>query len=151
MVLRTLLGDGDQILSEFVPYPLSPSQVTLAGVRDLDMPEVEYASEEDITIIPPDGLTDPRIVIAAVERNGSFNLYIHLDLDFFNPEDFEGAQCPTSGGLTMNQFIPILSDLNSRFKVVGLSVVEFVSTNPDMAAKIPDLFEKSGITSQFRL
>jgi len=150
MVLRTLLGDGDQILSEFVPYPLSPSQVTLAGVRDLDIPEVEYASEEDITIISPDGLTDSKPVIASVERSGSSNLYIHLDLDFFNPGDFEGAQIPASGGLTMNQFVPILSDLNSRYNVVGISVVEFASLNPDIAAKIPALFEKSRITCQFR-
>lgn len=150
MVLRTLLGDGDHILSEFVPYPLSPSQVTLAGVRHLDIPEVEYASKEDITIISPDGLTDSKQVIVAVERSGSSNLYIHLDLDFFNPGDFEGAQCPAPGGLTMDQFVPILSDLNSRFKVVGLGVVEFASNNPDMAAKIPALFEKSGINCQFR-
>jgi len=150
IVLRTLLGDGDQIISEFVPYPLSASQVTLAGVRDLDIPEVEYASEENITIIPPDGLTDSRPVIAAVEHYGSSNLYIHLDLDFFNPGDFEGAQIPASGGLTMDQFVPILSDLNSCYKVVGLSVVEFASNNPAMAAKIPLLFEKSGITCQFR-
>ncbi len=149
MVLRTLLGDGDQVLSEFVPYPLSPSQTTLVGVRDLDILEVEYASEEDITIIPPDGLTDSKPLIAAVERSGSSNLYIHLDLDFFNPEDFEGAQIPASGGLTMNQFAPILSDLNSRYNVVGISVVEFASINPDMAAKIPALFEKSRIICQF--
>ncbi len=150
MVLRTLLGDGDQILSEFVPCPLSPSQVTLAGVRDLDTPEAEYASEEDITIIPPDDLTDSRLVIVAVESYGSSNVYIHLDLDFFNPGDFKGSQCPTNGGLKMNQFVPILSDLNSRYNLVGLSVVEFASINPDMAARIPALFEKSGITSQFR-
>jgi arginase len=150
MVLRTLIGDGDQLLSKFVPYPLSAAQVTLAGVRDLDAPEVEYASEANISIIPPDGLTDSRLVIAAVERFGSSNVYIHLDLDFFNPEDFRGSQCPTSGGLTVNQFAPILSDLNSNYNVVGLSVVEFASINSYMAARIRSLFEKSGITCQFR-
>ncbi len=150
MVLRTLLGDGDQILSRFVPCPLSANQVSLAGVRDLDLPEVKYASEEDITIIPPDDLTNSAPVIAAVERYGSSNLYIHLDLDFFNPADFEGAQCPTSGGLTLDQFVPILSDLNSRYEFVGLSIVEFASNNPDMAGKLPVLFDKSGITCQFR-
>jgi arginase len=150
MVLRTLLGDGDQILLKFVQYPLSATQVTLAGVRDLDTPEVEYALEEGITIISPDDLTDSKPMIAAVERYGSSNVYIHLDLDFFNPDDFEGSQCPTSGGLTLHQFVPILSDLNSRFNVVGLSVVEFASTDSGMAARIPDLFEKSGITCQFR-
>ena len=146
MVLRTLLGEGDPKLLELVPYPLVPSQVTLAGIRDLDMPEAKYASTEDITIIPPEILTDLSLMLAAVERSGSSNLYIHLDLDFFNPGDFNGAQIPVSGGLTIDQFIPILSEMNSRYKIVGLSVVEFVSKNPEMALKIRALFEKSGIT-----
>ncbi|RUM35397.1 MAG: hypothetical protein DSY50_04820 [Desulfobulbus sp.] len=146
MVLRTLLGEGDRNLLELVPYPLFPSQVTLAGVRDLDMPEAKYASTEDITIIPSESLTDLSLVIAAVERSGFSNLYIHLDLDFFNPGDFEGAQVPVSGGLTIDQFVPILSEMNSRYKIVGLSVVEFVSKISEMASKIPVLFEKSGIT-----
>ena len=146
MVLRTLLGEGDRSVLELVQYPLSPSQVTLAGVRDLDIPEVKYATAEDITIIPPESLTDLSSVIAAVERSGSSNLYIHLDLDFFNPGVFKGAQVPVPGGLTINQFVPILSEMNSRYKIIGLSVVEFVSINPEMASKIPILFEKSGIT-----
>jgi arginase len=150
MVLRTLLGDGDPILSEFVPHPLSPSQVTLVGVRDLDTAEVDYASEKDIAIIAPDDLADSRPVVAAVERHGSSNLYIHLDLDFFNPNDFAGALVPASGGLTMDQFVPILSDLNTRFKVVGLSVVEFASIDPESAARISALLKKSGITYPFR-
>ncbi len=146
MVLRTLLGDGDRSLMEFVPDPLSPSQVSLAGVRDLDMSEIAYASEENIPLLTPDDLSDSTAVIAAAERHGSINLYIHLDLDFFNPNDFKGARIPSPGGLSVDCLAPILSDLDSRFTVVGLSVVEFASNSPDMAAKIPALFKKSGIT-----
>ena len=146
MVLRTLLGEGDPKLLELVPYPLVPSQVTLAGVRDLDISEAEYASTEDITIISPEILTDSRSAFAAVERSGSSNLYIHLDLDFFNPESFNGAQVPVSGGLTIDQFAPILTEMNSRYRIVGLSIVECVSKNPKVASKIATLFEECGIT-----
>jgi arginase len=147
MVLRTLLGEGDPPkLVELMQYPLVPPQVTLAGIRDLDMPEATYVSTAGITIIPPEILTDLSLMRAAVERSGSSNLYIHLDLDFFNQEDFNGAQVPVSGGLTIDQFGPILTEINSRYKIVGLSIVEFVSNNPKTAAKIPNLFEKCGIT-----
>ncbi|MDD4073723.1 MAG: arginase family protein [Desulfobacterales bacterium] len=149
MVLRTLLGDGDQSLTKFVPSPLSPSQVTLIGVRDLDTSEAEYTSAEHIPIISPDDLINSNAVIAAVKRYETSNLYIHLDLDFFNPDNFKGAQVPHPGGISMNQLIPVLSDLNSRYTVVGLSVVEFASNNLTVAAQIPALFKKSGINWPF--
>ena len=81
MVLRALLGDGDPVLSEMVPRPLSPSQVTLAGVRDLDKPEVEYASAECIPIISAENLKDSDALTRAVARSESSSLYVHIDLD----------------------------------------------------------------------
>ena len=146
MVLRTLLGDGDPSLLEFVPYPLSSSQLILAGVRDLDAAEAEYVSAEHLTIISPDDWMDSSSVISAVERSGASLLYIHLDLDFFNPIDFKGSHFPVPGGISTDQFVPVLSALNSRFTVVGVNVVEFASTSPDIAGIIPALFEKSGVT-----
>ena len=146
MVLRTLLGEGDPSLLGFVPYPLSSSQLILSGVRDLDAAEAEYVSAENMTILSPDDWADSSSTISAVERSGSSHLYIHLDLDFFNPIDFKGSHFPVPGGISTDQFVPVLSALNSRFTVVGINVVEFASTSPDMAGIIPALFEKSGVT-----
>ena len=75
----------------------------------------------------------------------SANLYVHIDLDFFNPNDFEGAQFQAQGGISMEDFAPVLAKLNSGYTIVGLSVVELVSDNPEKAATIQTLFEKSGI------
>ena len=146
MVLRALLGDGDPVLSEFVPRPLSPSQVTLAGVRESDKPEAEFVSAERIAIISPDDLNNPNALAAAVERHGASHLYVHLDVDFFNPDTFRGAQFQAPGGISLDRLAPILADLNQQYTTVGLSVVEFASDDPDLAATIPALLEKSGIT-----
>jgi arginase len=145
MVLRALLGDGDQILSEFVLRPLAPSQVTLAGVRDIDEPEAEYASAERIPIISSEDLKTSDGLTRAMARSESSNLYVHIDLDFFNPNDFEGAQFQAPGGISMDELAPVLAELNSCFTIVGLGVVEFVSDDPEKAATIPALFEKSEI------
>jgi arginase len=100
MVLRALLGDGDQALSDMVPRPLSPSQVILAGVRDIDEPEAAYASAVGIPIISPDELKNSDRLMDAVGRSGYSNLYVHIDLDFLNPDDFEGAQFRAAGGIS---------------------------------------------------
>lgn len=146
MVLRALLGDGDPVLSEFVSRPLSPSQVTLAGVRESDRPEAEFVSAERIPIISPDELKDSSALAAAVGRDGFSNLYVHLDVDFFNPKNFKAAQFQTPGGISMDRLAPILADLNERYTIVGLSVVEFASDDPKLAATIPALLAKSGLS-----
>jgi arginase family enzyme len=69
-----------------------------------------------------------------------------LDLDFFDPGDFKGALIPAAGGIALDHLVPVLTDLNSHYSVVGLSVVEFASNNSVMATKILALLEKSGIT-----
>ena len=149
MVLRSLLGEGDATLQRFVGRKLQPSQVTLAGVRDLDEVEAEYAAKNNLPIIEPDKMKNAAPLISAIDRHGSTHLHIHLDLDFFNPDDFGGAQMPSPGGLTMDQFKPILTELHSRYTIVGLSVVEFSKIDLVMAAKIPSFLQSTGILSQF--
>lgn len=150
MVLRSLLGEGDANLLRFVHRKLLPSQVTLAGVRDLDISETEYATTNNIPLIGPDQIKEASPLISAINRHGSNHLHIHLDLDFFNPDDFQGAHMPTPGGLTMDQFRPILAELNSQYNIVGLSIVEFGKIDLAMAAKIPSFLERTEILTQFK-
>ena len=51
--------------------------------------------------------------------------------------------------MRMNDLDPILRNLNERFNVVGLSVVEYVAENSEQVDKIHNLFENSGITNGF--
>jgi arginase len=145
MVLRTLLGEGDARLLEYVPLPLRPEQLTLAGTRALDPPEADYIARTGIIAFPPVILKDPSRLVAAAGRAGASNLYIHLDLDFFNPVDFPSVLIPTAGGMVVDSLVPILRELKSAFNVVGTSVVEFAPKDPDAARRIPVLFQRSGI------
>ncbi len=145
MVLRTLLGEGDPDLVELIVTPLIPSQITLAGVRDLDVEEKKYISKENITAISPETLTNFSLLAEAINHSGSSNIYIHIDVDFFNPCNFTGSQVPVFGGITVEKFTSILSKLNSSYNIVGISIVEFVSQNLPMALRIRDMFDKSGV------
>lgn len=149
MILRTLLGEGSLQITDLVSSPLNASQVVLAGVRDLDDAEAEFISEQEIQLIPPEQVAESSSLVAAIERCGSSNLYIHLDLDFFSPQDFKGAQVESPGGITIDQFTPVLSDLNAGFNIVGLSLVEYASTQTGPVEKLIEMLEKSRIIFPF--
>lgn len=146
MVLRTLLGDGDRRLTKIVPLPLKPAQVTLVGARDLDAPESEYLTAQHISVIAPHDVVQSETVDVALERSGSSHLYIHLDLDALDPEEFGGAMVPSPGGITMETMQNFLADLNRRYSVVGLSVVEYAAKDSSMASRIADLLDNSGLS-----
>lgn len=145
MVLRTLLGEGDPDLLNLVPLPLRPGQVTLAGTRDLDPPEANYIRCTGLVTLDPDALADPEATLDAARRGGAANLYIHLDLDFFNPVDVPDLLVPTPGGISPDALTPIIGALAASFNIVGATVVEFVPGDPDSAARIASFLEQSGL------
>ena len=51
MVLRTLLGDGPSGFTDHIACPLDPARVVVAGVRDMDVAEREYARSSGLALI----------------------------------------------------------------------------------------------------
>jgi len=145
MVLRTLLGEGDPDLLSFVPLPLRPEQVTLAGTRDLDPSEADYIRRTDLVALGPDLLADPGAIVTAARRSGAANLYVHLDVDFLNPADLPDLLVPTPGGITLDALVPIIGALSSSFNVVGTSVGELVPGESNSAARIVSFLDRSGL------
>src|SRR5690606_40984306 len=105
---------------------LMQSQEMLAGSRDLDPPEVSYVQSQDIRCIPVAALTERNELARAVRAKGSRNLYIHLDLDVLDPEDFPHLLIPTPGGIGFDEILKVLRDLRDEFRIVGSSIVEYV-------------------------
>ena len=129
MVLSTLMGEGDSDFLEYVPNPLGPTQIILAGVRDLDAYEAQIIKEGNIAVIGPEKLTTSNCLVDAIIHLNLNNLYIHIDVDVLEPSAFEGAQIPVAGGIQTDTLIAQLSALKDHFNVIGLSIVEFVSTD----------------------
>lgn len=121
MVLRTLLGDGPAAL---VPErPLTPRQVVLAGVRDLDPAERDYAVAAGIpTVNDPDAL---------VEAVGDAMVYVHIDLDVLDPAVFRSVGVPTPRGLTPDRLLAMVTALAGRVEVAGLGITEYEPASPE--------------------
>jgi len=138
MVLRTLLGDGPSAVLAHIEVPLDPRRVAVVGARDLDTPEREHAAAAGVGIIegwPPDVLVRLRELLdaAAVE-----NLYIHVDVDVFDPTRFGDALYPVPGGPSLESVSALVRELVTSYDIVGVGVVESCGRQPSAAPALKE-------------
>jgi arginase len=147
MPLRTLLNEGDQAMKEMLSSKLSPKQIFLAGIRDLDDPEKIYIKDNNVSVFNVEDLLKEDIsLIESIRAKGFEKIYIHIDLDVLEPNEFPSVKCPTAQGLPTENLLELIRRLKNIFSVVGASVVEF-SPKEDKDTKqvrtvIEELFDK---------
>lgn len=129
MPLRTLLGDGNCEIIRALPSTLTPSQVVMMGIRDLDAEEQTYITKHSIPILSVlDMEQHLESVIDVIRNRGSNHLYIHIDLDVLEPTQFPYVPLPAPNGLDMDTLQKILLTLHKEFTVVGFGLVEYKPT-----------------------
>lgn len=126
MPLRILLGDGPDEIRALLFSRLSHRQVILAGSRDLDPPELAYVEQTGIARLSVADLSDGDALRRALRATGASNLYVHLDLDVLEPQDFPHLLIPTAGGVKRETLVRRLAELAEEFPIVGSSIVEYV-------------------------
>ncbi|HET9370762.1 MAG TPA: arginase family protein [Vicinamibacterales bacterium] len=125
MILRTLTGDGPPALTRLVERRLDPRQIFLAGTRDLDPPEAEFVAAASIDLTPPDSLTRPEALAARIRAAGYSRVYLHVDVDVFDPAAFADTLMPVPGGATPDVVLAAVAAIAHDLDVVGCSLVEF--------------------------
>jgi arginase len=141
MPLRILMGDGPKEIQAFVFEHLLCSQVILAGSRDLDPLEVAYAEHNQMVFLSTAALANTDALVSAIRKSGSENLYIHLDFDVLEPNDFPHLLLPTPDGMMFEDLIEVLGRLRDEFSVIGSSIVEYVPVgagDPDRMERLVD-------------
>jgi arginase len=123
MPLRVLFGEGENEIVSLVKRPFLDSQVYLAGIRDLDQPEKEFIKAHQLKVVD---LTDTVVVSEFIEDLGQKKLYIHLDLDAIDPNEYPFVKCPTANGLPLQSVKTLFSLLAQMDNLVGGSIVEYV-------------------------
>lgn len=88
------------------------------GIRSGDGDEFRWAKEHSkLTKFNTDGLKE------AVKEIGDHPVYITIDLDVLDPSIFPGTGTPEAGGITFNEMMEAIKDMQN-LNVVGLDVVE---------------------------
>ena len=145
MVLRTLMGDGPEALVSLVRRRLAPTEIVLAGVRDLDRDETRFISDTAITRFSPADLLVPDRVSGRLRSIGFTKVYIHFDLDVLDPIEFPDVLVPTPGGVSTGVLTETVRALASTFDVVGFSVVELQPVSQDAAGRVRRLLDGFGL------
>jgi len=112
MVVRTLLGDGPAAL---VPAePLAPSQLILAGIREGEPVEYEYAERMGLR---RHGVAD----LADAFENLTGPVYVHIDLDVLEPTEFASTCYPVADGVRSADLAALVSTVDN---LVGGALTE---------------------------
>ena len=145
MVLRTLLGEGPTGLTDRIRCPLEPARVVVVGARDLDAPEREYADSSGLVLIenwPPDIIAR---IVEPLRSAGVTRLYVHVDVDVFDPEDYGDALFSVPGGPSLCEAAQVVCDLVDAFDVIGVGVVESCGREPEARRKLVAFMNGSGL------
>jgi arginase len=146
MPLRFLLGGGGPSAESFCFSHLDPSQVVMAGVRELDDPENRFIQESGIQVFTVAEIeADPDLLVRHVIQQGMRDVYLHIDLDVLDPVEFPYLKCPAPGGMRVETLLSAIGSLKTDCNVVGFSVLEYTWIQGDQGLTDIKRIIKAGI------
>jgi arginase family enzyme len=110
---------------------IDPDRLVLAGVRDLDDGERELLERSAATVI---GASVVETLVAVKNALDGAPVFIHLDLDVLDPEEFPAA-VPAAGGLSSDKLYDLMEAVAEDSELVGVEVTAFEApSDPDELA-----------------
>jgi agmatinase len=111
------------------------------GIRNLSWEEYEFIEKEKIDLFFAKDLIKDNRWVDQVLGKLSENVYLTIDLDFFDPSIMPSVGTPEPGGLLWNQTLDFLKKVADNKNVVGFDCVELCPipglVSPDfLAAKL---------------
>jgi arginase len=131
MCLAGACGEWDPGLGDTI----DPERLVLAGVRDLDDGERELLERSAATVI---GASVVETLVAVKNAVDGAPVFIHLDLDVIDPEEFPAA-VPAPGGLSSDKLYDLMEAVAEDSELVGVEVTAFEA--PDDQDELADAAE----------
>ena len=117
MCLAAACGEWEAGLGDTI----APERVVLAGIRDLDSGERALLERSAATVI---GASVVETLVAVKNALDGGPVFIHLDLDVLDPEEFPAA-VPAPGGLSSDKLYDLMEAVADESELVGLEVTAF--------------------------
>ena len=137
MPLRILLGEGHPALKALLFSQIKVSQVCYFGLRELDEPEREFIERNQMVAVSESQME------ALKAAMGNFkNVYIHLDLDVFDPTEFPHTMFPTPGGPSVARVWHVIDEVRRNHNVVGFCITESTASDVSQLEPIKHILAK---------
>jgi arginase len=142
MALRLLLGEGAPPIMGRAFSKFHKDQIFLVGCRDFDPPEQLFVNQEKITLFGVEDIRQrPTAIIDSIRDKGFEKIYIHLDLDVLDPQQFPFVKCPTPEGVSFEALLRLVNELKVNFEILGFSLVEFCPIRNEGVRNLEELIE----------
>ena len=105
---------------------IEPSRVAIAGGRDFDPEELDFAAANSVLLVTTAELArDPAGAARKIaDRLAGRKVHVSFDIDVLDPAFAPGTEIPSAGGLSTRQALDLLRDGTAESELVGLDVVE---------------------------
>ncbi len=133
MALSILTGNSWKRWGKTIPgfTPVSEQNIILIGARDFDSEEHKLLSSSAISLIQISDIRDSKkAALSQAFQSLSQNcedLYLHIDLDVFNPAQLKANEFSAEHGLSLAEIQEVLKEICTHFRVAAIS---FTSYNP---------------------
>jgi arginase len=115
MVLASLVESG----------AVDATRVVVAGARQWDGAEEDFAAEKGVTSVTVAQLADATAFAEAVAATGASRVYVHIDLDVLDPAEFLGLLEPIPFGVGTAQLVAAVKALVARLPLAGATIAAF--------------------------
>jgi arginase len=129
------------------PGCLTPTQVALVGVRDLDPDESTYVEDYGLSRLSVSGIEGDPDRLAALPPPGAA-VYVHLDLDVIDPYALPAVAVPTADGVSVDALAQALRTVRSSHEVVGIGITEYVPQVPHDPSVLTRITGALGLSGQ---
>ncbi|MFX0071697.1 MAG: agmatinase [Candidatus Hermodarchaeota archaeon] len=117
---------------------IDKNNLLIVGSRDIDIPEINIARQEDIRylnayLISELGFKEYLDKIISFFKNSNIKyLYVSIDIDAFDPSIAPGTGFAIPGGFTYREMWRFLKEISKHFDIIGFDLVE-VAPNLDLS------------------
>lgn len=133
MTLRAITGEGADGLALDPETRVAPERLVLGGIRAIDDEESRFIAAHDVTTLTVEDLSDPSVVIAALEATGASQVFIHIDLDVLDPAALAGLSYPMPFGIGAAELVALVRAVVARFPIAGAAIAGFAPASPQSA------------------
>ena len=116
------------------PERLRSAHPVQPAVRAQVLSELQrIEAEHDVTVLTVEDLSDPTVVIAALQATGAAQVFVHIDLDVLDPSALAGLSYPMPFGIDAATLVALLRAVVAGFPLAGAAIAGFAPSSPQAA------------------
>jgi len=110
---------------------VNPNNTVMIGQRDFDSGEIDFIQRQNIAVYSKEDFEEGiekkvQNIIARFKRNGIRTVFLHYDLDVFDPSENPPVYAPTDNGLSASKIYQITEYIRGAIDISGVGIANYI-------------------------